>query len=418
MNVRKNTLRKETFITHHRYALFFFVFVILYNYLIIMKAHIPQMEEPLYSLHLVDFSVGFCTKLLPGAIYYGIFGDHSTRTIALVYEMVLLLLFFAGLSFLLEKFLKRVEKENKGAALFLLILYLTGPCTFHFFANTIGTLDVYWVFLSLLFFLCLDSKWARWLIPIICFLMIMVHYAAIVSYILMILIILLFKMSGGAKRRIWILIFLLTLVVSVGTVVYFLKYESGNLTMTMDEFDRFMESRGCEDSYYFNYSLYENAGDGFVDYHLDVSSNFILGLLKNIVDRIHLNRQYLSGIEMEFFMTLFNGMMLLSPFLYFTYKVIMKRVIDLKGDYLKRIVYMSLMIQFWVTLFIPILVSADSGRWGNHSFLVFFTTLLYLMYSDQELKIAVFERIRSVAKQPLLYFWVYAYQFALLVFLD
>ena len=419
MKSRKQTLRKEPFFTRHRYAVFFFVFVVLYNFLIIKKGHIPGMDEALYSWHLVDFSVGFCTKLLPGAIFYGIFGEHATKTIALVYEIVLLLAFFAGLAFLLEKFLQRAEAESRGAAFFLVILYLTGPCTFQFFADTIGSLDVYWVFISLLFFLCLESKWARWLIPVLCFLMIMIHYSTMVSYLLMFLIILLFKVSEGKSSKVWAVIFLLAFVVSVGMFVYFLMNESSNLTMTREEFDQFLTDRGSKDTNYFNYSLYEYAGEGFVDYRMDTDAGFAVGLFNSFLSRIQLNAQYVSlilaGIELSFFVTLIYGLLLLSPILFCAYQVLGKHIGALKGNPLKRAVYVMLMIQFWVTLIIPILVSIDSGRWLIHSFLIFFTTLLYLMYSDRELRVAVFEKIRSFAKQPFLYFWVYAYQFAMLV---
>ena len=63
-------IKLKNLVIRHKIALSFFAFIVIYNFVFVDKPfEFSSLCDVTYAYHLVDFSVGFCTKLLPGAIY-------------------------------------------------------------------------------------------------------------------------------------------------------------------------------------------------------------------------------------------------------------------------------------------------------------------------------------------------------------
>ena len=102
----------KSFCNKHYFAVVIFVFSIVYS-CIIFTNNIPYgVNGEIYALHAVDFGLGFCSKLLPGAIY-NIFFDSVGNFKTTAYLFILLLLFYVVLSFVLEKFILKIKEENR-----------------------------------------------------------------------------------------------------------------------------------------------------------------------------------------------------------------------------------------------------------------------------------------------------------------
>ena len=387
--------------------MFFFSFVVLYNFLITNGGHFWSGDLSTHTFHLVDFSVGFCTKLLPGAIYQGLFGKYTSQTATTIYETVLLLVFFGALAFVLEYILKREEGRDKEVAFFVMLLFLSGPCTFSIFTDELGMLDVYWVFFSLLFFVCLKSKWARWLIPAICFSVLLVNLSGMIAYIIMFFIIMLYKILTEDKKTAWIILFSVSLVVTVGTFVYFLFFERSNLLLSMEEFNDLIESRGGGYYVYYDYSLY-----GYT-FELDVktitASDSVFGnIFASIVNPIIVNFFIIKDFKFDYFAGAFYCIAVILPVIICIYKKIIYIIKNDGNKRQKNIALILMLIQFPFTILLGGLFSVDLTRWIAHSFIILFATSLFLV-QDKNMESLLNFKIHF--KNPLFYIWVFLYIF-------
>ena len=399
--------KEETFFQKHKYALFFFAFVVLYNFLITNKAQLWQASRSTHTFHLVDFSVGFCTKLLPGAIYQALFGGHASITLTTVYETVLLLLFFAALAVVLEHLLKRVDDADRGIAFFALLLFLSGPCTFAIFVDELGMMDVYWVFFALAFFLCLRSKWARWFIPVLCFLSLLINLSSMIAYIILFFIVMLYKALTAEKKKPWIILFSVSLVVTVGTFLYFLLFESSNLLLTMDEFNQLIESRGGGYTVYYDYSLYGYTFEQDVK-TLAAPDSFFGRLFVGVANQILVNFFIIKDFKFDYFAGSFYCLAVILPVVVVIYKKIIGVMKHDESNRQKNIALALMLIQFPFTIVCGALSSVDLARWISHSFLVLFAMFLFLVHEQGS---SSFLKINLNYKNPLLYIWAFSYFF-------
>ena len=149
---------RDFFIKHR---IFFGILILLplYHFLLAGGGVPFQVKEINYTFHAVDFSMGFCTKLLPGSIYRLLVGIYSREAVS-VYLLFVYLFFVILLAVLAEQFMRKFE-SNPRAAITFIIFFLTGPLTFNIFAVELGMLDFYWVIFFLTGCLCLPLQVKR-----------------------------------------------------------------------------------------------------------------------------------------------------------------------------------------------------------------------------------------------------------------
>ncbi|MGN1442331.1 MAG: hypothetical protein ACI4XE_00675, partial [Acutalibacteraceae bacterium] len=140
---------------------------------------------------------------------------------------------FAAVAVFLEKFILQVPSDFRKTALIVLLFFITGPCTFSMYIIQLGMLDVYWVYVSVLFFICLYYKPLNIFIIPLFWILILVHYASVLCFVPFFAIIMLYRISCLEKKRdkafLWI-IWVLSVVTTICLLVYFLLYERSNLT--------------------------------------------------------------------------------------------------------------------------------------------------------------------------------------------
>ena len=412
MKKRKSPLMSAFFLQRHRFALFFFLFLVVYHVVVVNRFQIWKIDDIAYSFYAVDYSFGFATKLLPGAIYNGLFGKHGSELIANVFETALILLFFFGLSVLLEKLLKRVDLTQRTPALSLLLLYLTGAYTFSIFTKTLAMLDAYWLYFSLAFFLFLEHKWLRFLIPALYLASILVHYSAILNYIVLFSILLLYRLSiesDKKEKKCLIAVFAISMAVSAAAAIFFLLNES-KLICSIDEFHEKMNARGSDYYLYYDYAFFDIfEGKSFIPDSVKAMSPSFLKMIYTVYYRFIFNLSLSKEIGFFVPLAFFGGLTFLSPILYFFFKIYRSLMTQAKQK-LKRFVYFLMIVQFPFTLFVGMIFSVDANRWMTHAFLISFTMLLALMFYDEDTRTLVLKRFQAFSEPSYskIYFLAYA----------
>lgn len=366
----------------HRYSIVFFAFLMLYGFIVPGRCELWQVNGITYSYHAVDFSMGFCTKFLPGAIYNFLFDEISYFRVSL-YETILLMCLFAAVAVFLEKFILQVPSDFRKTALIVLLFFITGPCTFSMFIIQLGMLDVYWVFASVLFFICLFYKPLNIFIIPLFWILILVHYASVLCFVPFFAIIMLYRISclekKGEKAFLWI-IWVLSVVTTICLLIYFLLYERSNLTYSMSEFNEILKSRGVRHFFVYDFSLYRTGGsDILADAGITTISGDDFGLktlIDMVIQQIQVNFTQLSLVEN------IAALIFIIPVVFFIMKFLLYQVKKHKTNKLKRFSLVCMFLLFFVTLFFCILFSTDVVRWTGHAFLPLFVSFLFVIYSE------------------------------------
>ncbi len=383
------------------YALFFFIFVILYNSWFVEPMAEWRVDPATYTQHLVDYSFGFCTKFLPGAIYHLFFKEVYENQLN-VYLTVLILVFFAVLSVFLARAITMLKTPKEKLILFILIIfYLSGPSTFAIYTEEFGMLDFYWILFALLFFAFIRNDYLKFLIPIVFALTLLVHFSSVATYVLLFALILLFEACKSEKKKNrtgYGVLFVFSVILTAVMFVYFLTTENSNLVYDMNTFNKQLALRDNSHynfTVYFNYAFYNDYTNSEVNNpYIWVNPEELIPAIEGklspkvsllfgrVITQFIFNLK-LFGIFPELIMKLFIAVCTCAPLYVMFVMYWWHKFREDKG--LVRLVYFLAPFQVFVTVLAGVLCSADMGRWAGHAFLVQFTLVLYVVLREHDL---------------------------------
>ncbi len=391
-------MKKEAhFFLNHKYAMIFFLYPVLYNFLIVNNCSLWSVSEITYAYHVVDYSFGIRSNILPGAIFYGIFGEHASQKNATAYETLLMLAFFFGMAILLEKVLLNFEKQYRIKGFLLILFFLSGAFTFASFTDELGMLDAYWLYFSLVFFYILENKFLRWLIPVLFVLSLAVHFSSVLNYLILFSIVLLYRISDESEkmiRYIYSIIFVLSMVITVLVFIYFLLVQSKEAVITYEQFHETMESRGNHYFVYYDYEFFNRYGDtDVVPVAVFSIKSPVLKLVKMIIAKsVFTFKSYASETEKSV-LRLALTFFILSPITAFFYKHLFAFFKECQSNKLKHFCLFLIMVQFPFTSVLGCMFSPDIVRWFTHAFLIQFVLFLYLLHREVAFRDSVVEDI-------------------------
>lgn len=379
-----NKIKKKLF--DHKTAIFIFIFFAVYNILIVEKAEIPAIDEITYTYHIVDYTIGFCTKLLPGAIYNFLF-PTTDAVVVNIYFFVLYHIFLVAVSLLLEKLLKDTPENSRMFVLILIMFFITGPSTFSGHIYRFGMLDTYWLFFTVLFVVFLKNKYLKWAVPVFFVLALLIHVSALVSFIPFFALLVLLEASKKEKAdKGTMAIFAVSVVVALGAGLYFVVNESDNIVLSRDAFLKLLEERNISEweSYktYYDYSIYRtsyldeetNMGAGFSD------NGGLLALLSPLIIQIKETFAAYSSMD-SYFEDSFRSVALSLPVIIFLYMYAVSSLKESRNNPVRWFTWLCTLFLLPLVFISGILCSPDITRWFSHSVITLFIVVLYDIYS-------------------------------------
>jgi len=388
-----NTQKFIDFFKKHSCFFLFFGYVTVYNFAVVNGFSLWSADKISYTYHIVDYSVGFCTKLLPGAIYNFLFDSYSPETVT-IFETVVLFIIFALVSFYLSETIRHItDKETKKNIITVFIFFLSGPSTFAVFTRQLGMIDVYWLLISVIFFLFMRNRKLYTFIPMIFAVSVLVHFSCLISYLILFVMIIIYKISQEKEKFSKVILWSVLAVSATVTVclaVYFNKNETSNLKFTLEEFNRFLDSRYSFDKEtyytYYDYSLYKFYNDKFLDAQLLTQGScnlpdFVIGFINKVYNQIcFVSLCYSQSKDLQNIPLLYA---LCLPVIVFIYSFLHshKKSTDSK---LKKFAIFIAQVQYPLTSVLGCLFSPDISRWHSHALLIFFSFAIYLMFSERD----------------------------------
>ena len=405
--------RIKTFTGKHYYGLCLFAFLFIYCAVIPSDSRPWIVNDATYSFYAIDFSVGFCSRVIQGALYNLIFRTPDYLTVS-IYLIVIFIVTFGAVSFLAEKFIKSIDAQYRTSAIIITLFFLTGPATFAVLVPIFGMIDIFWVFSAALCLLCLQNKKLYFLVVPLTVFMVFVYYGATLCYVPFLAIALLYKISVTAdkkEKKYLSAVFFTMAALAIFFTVYFVVFERSNLTMTMEEFDNFLVSRGVGegDLYYYNFSYYRDI-DGFEENGFLEVPEFDAGASPSEVVKVLFQQAWISIFVKEFSYVTFIVALLILPVLIFVYKFLIAFFKNAKGNNLKRFSLFCAIALFPFVVVAGFCFSTDVVRWIGNAFLPTVALFMYILYKERDWAIELVHRsLNAIGTTTLIpYYLVYS----------
>lgn len=394
------------------YSVLFFIFFIIYSFAVTSPLNSLAMSKETYVYHLVDFSMGFCSKILPGAIYNFLF-DNTYISSVHAYCLILLLAFVFIVCILLEKFIKKADPENKATCILLSFCFISGISIFPMYVYVIGTLDSYWTFFTVLSVICLFSAKLYIFIVPLSLMVIMVNFGSITSYIPFIILLLIYKSTVSINKKekfFGSAVAACVLISSACLAAYLILGEFDNLTYSFEEFSKILNDRGYEGySIYYGTALYrEPYYDNILDYEfLNKTGSPIYKAFLYVWNRFCFTLK--SSDFASFLPPLLNSL----PFVLFIAGCLKGYSRKFQVNKAKKLVFSGVVLMFFATLISVSLFSADVVRFISHAFTTLLASFLFIgYYEGKEFLDYVRYKISKIPKL-LLSFYLIFYFFSL-----
>lgn len=383
-------------IKQHKIGLGCFAFLLFYDWLIVNNGAFWSVNPVTYSLYALDYSMGFCSRILPGAVYKALIGVYEYAPVSAF--VTVFYLFLAGLaSSFMERFFEAAAPKEKKTCLVLIFLFLAGPFTFGIFIREFGMLDLYWAVFFALGCLLLPKKRLKWLLPL-CFIgLIFVHFAALLCYAAVLLLLLFFfaaKTEDKTEKRQYYLLFALCFVITVGLSGYFIQFESENAVYPVEEFNAILRDRGVVFPEYLDSTLYRITDSSVAEqtrdiarYSMDPSSSgivrFVQWLLYYAWGAFAFSQQY-SRLWFFFLLELPLAVLLIG--------ILISYFKHVKGSAAKRFCTLLMILLFFGTSVVAVLFTTDNVRWFAHAIIGLFICTYMILYYDYR---AGFQKVRA-----------------------
>ena len=124
-------------IKRHKIGLACFLYLLLYHWAYINNGTMWSVNPVTYSLYVMDYSMGFCSRILPGAVYGALIGKYEYAPVS-AFVTVFFLLLLAAAAFYMEHFFTAAAPGQQNTCLMLIFLFLSGPFTFGIFTVSSG----------------------------------------------------------------------------------------------------------------------------------------------------------------------------------------------------------------------------------------------------------------------------------------
>lgn len=134
-----------------------------------------------YILPYKDF--GFQSRLVVGSVVR-LFTDYMTEQSIFILMVVITLLFILAVSFIVGRIIKLAVRRDDIGAEMLVVFFIACPVSvqYLFTSNNIGRLDLYLILITALILYCVPHRKAKWAVPALCSVAMLVSFNFIFLY--------------------------------------------------------------------------------------------------------------------------------------------------------------------------------------------------------------------------------------------
>lgn len=364
--------------------------IMVYCYVVVNKCNLFRVNDITYIYYTVDYSMGFCSRLLPGAVY-SLIGVYTEKAVS-IYLTVLYMIFLFLCTVMIKRFIDAFKLEKRTAVI-VSVLFVVGPFTAGMLIRQFGLLDFHWLLLFAASFWLLNNKYSKYTslaLPVVVAAMVAVNYGAMICYVPLLLLLVLFRLvseENTTDKRMYAVAFVLTLIVAVALTGYFVVNDKNNLVYTREQFDKIVtgERKGIFPTYY-DFYLYDYVAPYNKYYELLKNTESGNGVFYALFAQIKTT----MALSAESRHIVINALALPIQGL-LTYVLI--SYLREKNNRTKRMISVLVVLLSFAVEFIGALFSTDNIRWAGHAVIILFVYTLFVLFYDYHSGIKKIENI-------------------------
>ena len=347
-----NRLKEIIFKTKYELSLFA---ALCTNFLLFFTKE-ELMSDILYPLHLVDVKIGLLSRTLTGSLT-GLLWEHPTKENVFFFHLCVVIITFALTALFLGRCVKQAD-EKTGNNLFMLSLIIAVlPYGFKTYVNLFELLDIYWVMTIVLIMLFADNKKTAYLIPLLIFTGLWVHYSFLLAF-MPVIYIMYFNRCVKEKSKPAYIHTAVMIAVSVGATAYFMFTLRSFNVISFEEFTQYLIAKAGDKITNFE----RHIGLGFRPYEDMHKLQEFLFVPENIPEPV---KAFLGNLAYTFIdsspLAILADFILVSPIAAF-FISIWKKTIRTAEDKKEKFIYFLCLITPLVQVF-SCFTSSDTSRW-------------------------------------------------------
>jgi hypothetical protein len=218
------------------------IFIILGIQAFLNRGMIINMEKDFFSYYLLDYSMGFNSRMLVGS-FINLLTDNPTASWLKGFMITVLVLTLLAVSLLLGRIIRCTEKEKRNVLYVFILFFVFGTLTMYGFSRYFGLLDIHLFICALLAVVCATNKYLRWFTPVFALAGVFVYYPFTLTYFVAVIGVCFYFAIKEKQSKSNFVIFLITAVAVVGAT-YFFAFEARDfMKVTFDELWQIMEQK-------------------------------------------------------------------------------------------------------------------------------------------------------------------------------
>ena len=210
-----------------------------------LLSFVSHARECTYQFYLCDYSVGFCSRLLIGALFSVLYDSVNLTLITRWANASLLICII--LQSLLTALVMRLALAKTDRLMFLIsFLFILNPLTTLENAPMNGSLDPYIMILFLVWLFFANTNTATLIAPFVSLICMTIHYEFLFTFLPPVLALLLYKFCCAQNKKNRLINgigFFSTALSSGGLFIYFVFFAKNFLKLTSDEFYNVMAAK-------------------------------------------------------------------------------------------------------------------------------------------------------------------------------
>ncbi len=365
------------------------IFALLLVQALLNVKRLTGMDSNFLVYYLSDFSMAKTSRMLVGS-FINLLTDHPTEIWINNFARIVLFLSMITVAALLGRIVKKVDADKRVPLYALILFFCTGTFTMHIFSAFFGMMDIYMFMFAVLSIACLQNRFLRWLVPVLCLAGVMINIVFIFSFFPAVLLVILYLAAFSNKKAGYIFLFCIT-ALSVLALTYYCGFMfKDTIAVTVEEMREIMERKICapvsdEQIEYFTAYIFGTDIDGKNFLSGNIHNMNLNMLVKNLSEFMFSERLDIRGL-----MSLGVGAVPVMAVFWGIWISCIRKTKEIG----KKFVYLCFILS---ALCIPfcLVLSTDPIRWYAAGVMTQFALGFYLFYAEDK---AFGETVETIRK--------------------
>jgi len=214
-------------------------------FLVLLVQSIPALfrgPSEYYIAYLFDYKIGYVSRVLIGSLI-NLLTNNLTVAWLRTFITTVYILVFMLVALLLGKLIRHTNADKRRFLIFTIAYFLIAKYAMWVWFIYFGIFDIFWFSFAILAIIAVNNRYAKWFIPILCFLGLATHYAFAFIFMPTIAVILLFELIDTKYAKQNLLLTVVSFATMTVTSVYFFIFANRTIRLQGDALISYVYSK-------------------------------------------------------------------------------------------------------------------------------------------------------------------------------